>query len=134
MHGGMSLSISKKYRGNLKLINNIMRFYLKGNIGLMRIKEFDELFSNKDSLLWNRTYSNGDLNKQQFNELNQIIKNQKVSYIVVGHTPQKEGINLKGGIIWKIDTGMSRAFGKYNISRIQLLEIKRNGKNVNIIL
>lgn len=133
VHGGMSLHISKKYSNNVQLINKLMRFYLHGNIKLLRLREFDELFLNKESLLWNRNYSSGFLSNKKYNELKKIMKNQHVSYIVVGHTPQKNGINLQGNLIWRIDTGMSRAFGKFNEHRIQLLEIKRNGKNVNVI-
>ena len=53
--------------------------------------------------------------------------------MVLGHSPQQQGINLKCNSIWRVDTGMSEAFGKrLNNKRIQVLEIIRNGKDVKI--
>jgi hypothetical protein len=55
--------------------------------------------------------------------------------IVVGHTPQN-GINSQcGNKIWRVDTGMSEAFGRRNSiqERIEVLEILENGEKVNII-
>ena len=47
--------------------------------------------------------------------------------MVVGHTVQSQGINSKcDNRIWKVDTGMSDAFGENG--KIQVLEILDNGK------
>ena len=54
--------------------------------------------------------------------------------MVVGHTPQREGINLKKGLIWCTDTGMSEAFGKrVNDNKLQLLLIRNNGKSMKVL-
>ena len=57
--------------------------------------------------------------------------------MVVGHTPQIEGINCKcNSKIWRIDTGMSQVFGKRQSeknNRIQVLEILNNGRKIKII-
>ena len=54
--------------------------------------------------------------------------------MVVGHTPQREGINLKKGLIWCTDTGMSEAFGKrVNDNKLQLLLITNNGKSMKVL-
>ena len=132
VHGGLSDYLSKKYKNNIPFINYLMREYLKGNSKLFYNNKFKELFLTNDSLLWNRYYSYGKLNNKQCKELKAITNNQKAEYIIVGHTPQEIGINKQCNI-WRIDTGMSEAFGKFNINRIQILEIKRNGKNFTII-
>ena len=47
--------------------------------------------------------------------------------MIVGHTVQEQGINSKcDRKIWKVDTGMSDAFGTNG--KIQVLEILDNGK------
>ena len=130
VHGGISLDISKKY--NINQINNLMKNYLMGNTRLFYTREFKELFLNNHSLLWNRQYSR-DVNRKKCNELKRIVKNQGGSYMVIGHTPQEEGINSKCNIIWRIDTGMSEAFGSFNLKRIQILKIINNGKKIEVI-
>ena len=133
VHGGLSTYISNKYKNKITVINQLMRLYLLGNTKLYYRPEFKELFLANDSLLWNREYSNGILNKKKCRELKNIVENQKASYIVVGHTPQEIGINKQCNKIWRVDTGMSEAFGKFNTNRVQILEILRNGNTVKII-
>ena len=93
MHGGMSLPISRKY--NITQINNYMRHYLIGNIKIFYTNLFKELFILPSSLLWNRDFSKDNPNCQLAQK---VLDNQKASYMVLGHTPQK-GINLKCGTI-----------------------------------
>jgi hypothetical protein len=108
-----------------------MRAYLRGNANLVRKNTFRILFLNSESLLWNRKYSAEHFNAGKVKD---YLKNIKCQYMVVGHTPQTKGINLRGGIIWCVDTGMSEAFGKRNNNkRLQLLSIINNGKKVSII-
>lgn len=127
MHGGMSLKISKKY--NIKSINNLMRMFLKGKKNIIRTSHFKELFINSNSILWNRQFSN----QPYYKIVDKVLKNKNASFMVLGHTPQQQGINLKCNKVWCVDTGMSEAFGKrINNDRIQILEIIRNGKTVNI--
>ena len=132
VHGGISKFISIKYKNNFKVINQLMRLFLLGNTKLYNKNEFKELFLDDTSLLWNREYSMGKLSKKKCKEIITILKNLKIKYIVVGHTPQSQGINIECNI-WRTDTGMSEAFGKFSNNRIQLLEIIRNGNSFKII-
>ena len=128
-HGGLSDSIIRKY--SIQNINKFMRDFLNGNVKLLKTNLFNILFINSNSLLWNRDYSTGQFNK---NKVKENLKKIKCKYMVVGHTPQNQGINLKGGCIWCTDTGMSEAFGKRNNDkRLQLLCIINNGKKVSIL-
>ena len=108
-----------------------MREFLKGNIRLARNPHFNILFNNNNSILWNRDYSTGEFD---INRTKKLLKFKKCKYMVVGHTPQREGINLKKGLIWCTDTGMSEAFGKrVNDNKLQLLLIINNGKSMKVL-
>lgn len=128
-HGGLSYNISKNY--SLEQINKLMRQFLRGNTKLIKNVHFKRLFLDANSILWNRNFSTGEFNVSRTKEL---LKMKKCEYMVVGHTPQKEGINLKKGIIWCTDTGMSEAFGKrVNDNKLQLLLVINNGKKMSVI-
>lgn len=130
VHGGMTPRIAQKYK--IPEINSLMRRYLNGEEKLEQNKAFRELFLNNGSILWTRRYSeeNPDCKK-----LEETLKYLGAKRMVVGHTPQNK-INCKcKNSVWRIDTGMSAAFGKKKNSheRVQVLEILDNGKVVNII-
>lgn len=128
VHGGLLPSIAAKYRIND--INNLMRAYLVGNKGLESTTVFHELFLNMGSLLWTRRYSE---DKPDCTGLYKALELYGAKYLIVGHTPQN-GINCKcKSRVWRVDTGMSEAFGKHETSRIQILEILNNGAKINII-
>ena len=128
-HGGLSYNNSLTY--SIPQINTLMRQYLRGRIKLVMSPHFERLFNNNNSILWNRTFSTGHFDIQKTKKLLAI---KKCEYMVVGHTPQKEGINLKNGLVWCTDTGMSEAFGKrLNDNKLQLLLIINNGKNIKVL-
>jgi hypothetical protein len=131
-HGGININIARKY--NIEYINFIMRDTLFGNSYHLNQPYFNELFLNENSILWSRTYSSEHpKDKQQTNQinLNKILEIYGAKHIVVGHTPQVEGIESKyNGKVICIDTAMSEAFGKKNNKneRIHYLEIIMNNK------
>ena len=131
-HGGISLNIARKY--NIEYINSIMRDTLFGNLYHLNQPYFTELFLNENSILWNRTYSidlsNDETNRHLLN-LKKVLEIYKAKYIVVGHTPQIDGIKSRfNGKVICIDTAMSEAFGKKinKIERIHYLEVIMNNK------
>ena len=113
-HGGLSLNIASKY--NIEAINYIMRDTLYGNAKNLEKNFFRELFLDEDSILWNRTYSIDLYINKEFYENEKLTKALKLydaKYLVVGHTPQENGIRSRfNGKVYCIDTGMSEAFGK----------------------
>lgn len=135
-HGGLSYPISNKY--SIQDINFIMRDTLYGNENHIHQHYFQQLFLDQYSILWNRTYSI-DLPKERENMelrfLNKILEKYEAKYLVVGHTPQEKGINVKyNGKVYCIDTAMSEAFGKKNnkLERIHFIEINRSNKKIAI--
>ncbi len=129
VHGGITPRLAKKYK--IVEINNLMRRYLLGEEKLEHDKCFRELFLNSGSVLWTRRYSE---DKPDCKNLNKTLEYLGATKMVIGHTPQ-EYINCRcKNSVWRIDTGMSQAFGKRKGGdRIQVLEILDNGKQINII-
>jgi len=129
VHAGIPSKIAQKYK--IVEINNLMRNYLSGNKKLEKNKAFQELFLNNNSILWTRRFSE---DKIDCSDLKKSLKSLGAKHMVIGHTPQENINNKCNGAIWRIDTGMSRAFGKrMGSERIQILEILNNGEKVNII-
>jgi hypothetical protein len=128
VHGGIRSLLSKKY--TIKYMNGLMNEYLLGNIKLEDSKEFQELFLDDNSIFWYRGFSESNVNCKL---LTKSLDNLDAKYMVVGHTPQ-DCINTKcHNKIWRIDTGMSHAFGKRkNNKRISAMEITKNGRKVYI--
>jgi hypothetical protein len=131
-HGGININIARKY--NIEYINSIMRDTLFGNLYHLNQPYFTELFLNENSILWNRTYSI-DLSNDQTNHnllnLKKVLELYNSKYIVVGHTPQINGIKSRfNGKVICIDTAMSEAFGKKinKNERIHYLEVTMNNK------
>ena len=129
-HGGINEDISKKY--SIDEINHIMRDTLYGNSKHINKYYFNELFLNEQSILWNRTYSvNLCPNKEYYEniDIQNIISKYGAKHLVVGHTPQDNGIKSRfNGKVYCIDTGMSEAFGKKKNKneRIHFIKIINN--------
>ena len=131
VHGGLSSFISQNY--TIPKINFLMKSFLNGNTAIFNTEEFQTLFMNDKSLLWSRDFANKTPNCKQ---LTMNLNNFNAKHLVIGHTPQEEGINYKcNRKVWRIDNAMSEAFGKRNNinKRVQILEILRNGKIVKIL-
>ncbi len=115
-HGGISPKIAQKY--TIQEVNMIMRDTLYGNDAHMKENYFHELFMNPNSILWNRNYSSEmDYKKEMIEQRNidKVLTTYDAKYMVVGHTPQMNGIKKKlGGKVFCVDTGMSEAFGRKN--------------------
>tara|TARA_B110000977_G_scaffold201230_1_gene294869 strand:+ start:2080 stop:2922 length:843 start_codon:yes stop_codon:yes gene_type:complete len=126
VHAGIDPVIVKKYK--FDDINNLMRQFLLGDHQLVNNRNFNELFILPNSLLWDRTLTGRQLSRKYCNTLLKLLK---CKYIVVGHTPQNK-INSLYGKIWKVDTGMSEAFGTNSHTRMQVLEIINDGEIINI--
>ena len=148
VHGGISSLIAKKYK--LEDINTHIRNWLLNNN--INHEAIDELYHNDDdsqSPFWSRTYS--DISEYdnscaiEFERTIKILnavndpKNIPIRGMIVGHSPQfmyNKGINSEcNNRLWRVDVGMSRAFGElnkknndYNNRKIQILLIENDSK------
>ncbi len=145
VHGGFlpehaEYALSKDSKGPLERINNLVNNILIGTVSLDSIsQQEEEILFGRNGMFWTRNYSSPIVSQKNCNDLLKTMSlldiNKNIGGMVVGHTPQNHINSQCNNKIWRIDTGMSEAFGKRNnnLDRIEVLEILDNGRKINII-
>ena len=146
VHGGISPKLALKH--SLDHLNYYTKQWLRGNRSRNILNAIDDIFHNDDndySPYWSRVYSdyddwNENRVKYLFNStlkiLNSKNKGNPIKGMILGHSPQymwDRGINASfNNRLWRVDVGMSRAFGPLNKNRkyrkIQVLEITNDNQ------
>lgn len=132
VHGGLSpkhllssSSSSKSIKERLEEMNMETMKFLKGE------GEYPDILQGGHSPVWMRDYSRPGIhrNSKECKMLDETLNMVGVKRMVVGHTPQSDGINAAcGGKVWRIDTGMAKAYGGVP----EAIEISKRG-NVKIL-
>ena len=122
VHGGATPRIVDKY--TIPQVNKLCKDYLAGKIPKNR--EINELFENNESLLWTRWLAGPRPNCEK---LDHVLKKWNGRVMVIGHTPQEEGITSAcNNKVWRVDVGLSAAIlgSADKAKRVQVLEITQN--------
>jgi hypothetical protein len=144
VHGGMTSEVANDY--TLDQINGIIHKWLLGNNSHLLLEHVNKLYHNEDdsySPFWSRTFSDIDdwnsQSEQNFNNTLNVLnfknkrnKNNEIKGMIVGHSPQfmyNKGLNSAcNNRLWRVDVGMSKAFGmdKNSHRKVQILVIEND--------
>jgi hypothetical protein len=95
------------------------------------IKEkFVQIISGPHGILTTREFGMDDVNGSR---LNKTLANYRANHMVVGHTVQKHINSMCNHKLWRVDVGLSRAFGEKNKKRISSLLISDHGKKTKVL-
>lgn len=86
-----------------------------------------ELFVEPASLLWNRSYVQGDNSMEQ--QLDDVLKRTNCIAMIIGHNPIPNITHIFNRKLWLTDIGLSRAFPNENIEVLEIV----NGNIFNVI-
>ncbi|MDB4977771.1 MAG: Protein-tyrosine-phosphatase [Myxococcaceae bacterium] len=112
VHGGV---LPKHVAYGVQRLNDEVRAWMLGER-----PEPPAIMVAEDGPIWTREYS-ADTNSQDCAVLQQALESLGAKRMVVGHTPQRQGINAAcDGRVWRIDVGMSRHYG----GPIEVLQIE----------
>lgn len=103
VHGGVR---AKWAEYGIDHINEEASAWLRGEV-----ERPPEALLAKDGPVWDRSFSL-DTSEEACEELAQVLTRLGVARMVVGHTVQSDGISSAcGGLVWRIDVGMSAHYG-----------------------
>ena len=152
VHGGITAKMASEYK--LDQINKYIQEWLMGYDDIETMTNVNKIYHRDDdenSPFWSRTFSDceewNEANSTRhfdqtisiLNKMNNRNENNKIKGMILGHSPQfmyNKGLNSAcDNRLWRVDVGMSRAFGMNNNTtnrKVQILVIT-NDNQFNIL-
>jgi hypothetical protein len=127
-HAGIAPEISKKY--SIHDLNTLLLLYLDNRMSDEIKEKFVQIISGPHGILTTREFG---MDEVSCSRLNKTLANYRANHMVVGHTVQKHINSMCNNKLWRVDVGLSRAFGENNKKRISSLLISDHGKRTKIL-
>lgn len=126
-HAGIIPEISLQY--SIPKINSQFMKFLNNKMNTKEENLFLDIISGDEGILTTREFGNDVIN---CNRLMLTLKYMKADHMVVGHTVQDKINSVCNAKLWRVDVGISRAFGEDFKKRVGFLLIYKSGKKVKI--
>ena len=107
VHGGISNKTLMKF-DSISEINHLAKNYLLGNLDINHNDKLQYLIDDPLSIYWYRGLSGETIDVLL---VKRILDKYKVKKICVGNTQQENLNSVASGTVWRVDVGLSRAFG-----------------------
>jgi len=126
-HAGIVPEISKKY--TIPKLNAILQKFLSNQMNIQEDSIFFNIISGDNGILTTREFGTDNINCKR---LSATLENLNANYMVVGHTVQNKVNQVCNKKLWRVDVGLSRAFGNNNRKNLGFLVIYDFGKKMKI--
>ena len=126
-HAGIPPEISLLY--TIPELNKLSVRYFNNLLKPDEERNFFEIISGDNGILTNREFGIDPVN---CNRLNITLNNLKSKHMVVGHTVQTMINSVCNTKLWRVDVGISRAFGDNFKKRVGFLVIYDYGKKIKV--
>lgn len=126
-HAGIVPEISKKY--TISKLNAMLHKFLSNQMNLKEDNIFFNVISGDNGILTTREFGINDINCKRLSE---TLENLNASHMVVGHTVQEKVNQVCNKKLWRVDIGLSRAFGNNSQKNLGFLVIYDFGKKMKI--
>ena len=126
-HAGIPQEISSQF--SISDLNELSLSFFNKQLSNSQEEKFFKIISGDNGILTNREFGNTEID---CNRLKQTLQNLNAEYMVVGHTVQRKINTLCENRLWRVDVGISRAFGENRKHRNGFLLIYDYGKKFKI--
>jgi len=126
-HAGIPPEISKKY--SISKLNAMLHKFLSNEMSLHEDNVFFNIINGENGILTTREFGFNNVNCKR---LSLSLQNLKANHMVIGHTVQEKVNEVCNKKLWRVDVGLSRAFGNNSRKNLGFLVIYESGKKMKI--
>jgi hypothetical protein len=126
-HAGIVPEISKKY--SISKLNAMLCKFLSNQMNIHEDNVFFDIISGENGILTTREFGTNSINCKR---LISTLENLNANHMVVGHTVQEKVNDICNRKLWRVDVGLSRAFGNSHRRNLGFLVIYDFGKKMKI--
>jgi hypothetical protein len=107
----------------------MLQKYLSNEMNLHEDNVFFDIISGENGILTTREFGFNNVNCKR---LSATLTNLHANHMVIGHTVQEKVNEICNKKLWRVDVGLSRAFGNNSRKNLGFLVIYESGKKMKI--